>query len=125
MKLFECVNHLKHATGVAGGSTYRIRQINTHGNRGERAELRRVAPNGFTTCAFRHWEPRPQQTWMKKCRHIHACSSYRPFQRRSMIPQQNRWRTPASDAPVYHCANIFFPDIRRIGEFKWKSLAIR
>jgi hypothetical protein len=42
MKLFQYVNHLSPVTGLASGSTYQIRRLYTHSNRGERAELRRV-----------------------------------------------------------------------------------
>ncbi len=42
MKLFQHVNHLSPITGLASGSTYQIRRLYTHSNRGERAELRRV-----------------------------------------------------------------------------------
>ena len=42
MKLFQNVNHLSLVTGLASESTYQIRRLYIHSNRGERAELRRV-----------------------------------------------------------------------------------
>jgi hypothetical protein len=42
MKLFQFVNHLSPVTGLASGSTYQIRRLYFHSNRGQRAELCRV-----------------------------------------------------------------------------------